>query len=79
MLACPSGGTFSANGLLPSDNDKPDFVRSFFESQVNTLRMWAHGHLITPLAPGWFGLFLGILPLQIRDHVPPNYFRALGQ
>jgi hypothetical protein len=79
MLVCLSGAQFSSGPLLPNDNDKPDFVRSFFDSVLNTIRMSIAGPLFAPLGPGLFGQFLGILPLQIRDHVPANYFRALGQ
>lgn len=79
MLACASGGRFDgAASLLASTNNEPDFVKSFFESALNTFRMSMAGQLPAPIGHGLLGRFFGILPQQIRDHVPPNYFRALG-
>jgi len=79
MLRCPRGSRFSdGEGLLPSTNDEPDFVASFFDSILNTARMWLHGNVFAPIGPGALGWFFGLLPSQIRDHIPPSYFRALG-
>ena len=77
-LECESGGKFDEiTAMQPPGNDAPEFFGSLFDSAVVAGRRALSGTLFEPLGPGGLGQFLGLLPQNIRDHVPPSYFAAL--
>ena len=79
FIHCASGGRFdAATPMLPHGNDMPEFFDSGFKSVVVVVRRAFDGQLLAPLGSGALGTFLGLLPQQIRDHVPPSYFGALA-
>ena len=78
-IQCASGGHFDENTpMLARGDDKPAFFDSFFSSFAIAGQRAREGTLFDPLGPGRLGAFLGSLPQQIRDHVPPSYFRAFA-
>jgi hypothetical protein len=78
-IPCPSGGRFDEQTpILPSGQDEPEFFDSLFTSVRAELQVLMAGQLFAPVGPGLLGQFIGVLPRQIRDHVPANYFKALA-
>jgi hypothetical protein len=78
-IQCSSDGRFDPQTpILPRDQDKPDFLASVFTSASNELHALIAGELFVPIGQGLLGQFIGILPRQIRDHVPASYFAALA-
>jgi Lipase (class 3) len=78
-MQCSSDGRFDLQTpILPRDEDKPDFLASLFSSVSTELHALIAGNLFMPVGKGPLRQFLGILPRQIRDHVPPSYFTALA-
>jgi triacylglycerol lipase len=78
-IQCSSGGRFDLQTpILPRDTDEPGFLASLFTSVGDELDALIAGKLFTPVGPGPLGQFIGILPRQIRDHLPPSYFAALA-
>ncbi len=78
-IQCQSGGHFDlTTPMLPPANDMPEFFDSGFKSVIVAARRALDGKLFDPIGLGGLGAFLGLLPQQIRDHVPPSYFGALA-
>jgi triacylglycerol lipase len=78
-IQCASDGHFDeTTPMLARDDDKPEFFDSLFASGTVALRKALEGKLFDPVGPGALGRVFGLLPQQIRDHLPPNYLRALA-
>jgi len=79
FIHCASGGRFdAATPVLPHGNDMPEFFESGLKSVVVVLGRAFDGQLLSPVGQGALGAFFGVLPQQIRDHIPPSYFAALA-
>jgi triacylglycerol lipase len=79
-MQCPSDGNFNVTTqpLLAPDQDKPDFVEGFLQSSLADFRAWSAFRFIRRIGPRPLDQLASLLPRMARDHVPGNYFRALG-
>ena len=64
--------------MLPPGNDEPDLGGSLGDSVSVTLQRLAAGTLFDALGDGPLGQLFGVLPQNIRDHIPLSYFAALA-
>ena len=79
-MQCPSDGSFNvqAQPLLAPDQDQPDFAASALQSGLADVRAWSVFRPIRRIGPRPLDRLAALLPRMVRDHVPGNYFRALG-
>jgi hypothetical protein len=79
-MQCPSDGSFTAPSppLLTSDQDQPDFAASALQSGLADFRALSVFRPIRRIGPRPLDRLAALLPRMVRDHVPGNYFRALG-
>jgi triacylglycerol lipase len=77
-MQCPSDGSFDGQTLQAPDEDKPDFVAGALQSGLDDIRAWTAFRFIRGIGPRPLDKLAALLPRMARDHVPGNYFRALG-
>jgi triacylglycerol lipase len=78
-LQCPTDGRFDQQTtIMAPEENKPDFIESFFQNGLAELRSFTPAHLIDGVAQRLLDLPAGVLPGMVRDHVPKSYFRALS-
>jgi hypothetical protein len=79
-MQCPSDGTFdvATQPLLAPDQDQPDFVAGAVQAGLDDFRAWSAFRFIRAIGPRPLDRLAALLPRMVRDHVPANYFRALG-
>jgi triacylglycerol lipase len=79
-LQCPPDGVFDLQSqqLQAPDQDLPDFTASLQQGALSVLGRLAQFRLDQGVGPRPLDIFARALPPGLRDHVPANYFRALG-
>jgi triacylglycerol lipase len=78
-MQCPPDGLFDLQlQLQPPDQDQPNFVAGLLQGGLSDFRAWAAFRPIRRIGPRPLDWLAGLLPRVARDHVPANYFRALG-
>ena len=79
-IHCPSDGTFDSAEMTrnPATDNKPDFLESILADGLADFRAFAALRLLRSMGPRPLDRLGALLPRMVRDHVPSNYFRALG-
>ena len=77
MVQCDSGGRFAAENLERAPGgDEPRIVDNAFDVVLENILHLMRLHVSLP-GPGPLGPLLQLLPVEIRDHLPDGYLRAL--
>jgi len=77
MVQCASGGRFAAENLEPAPGgDEPRITSNAFDVALENILHLLRLHVSLP-GPGPLGALLQLLPVEIRDHLPDGYLRAL--
>jgi hypothetical protein len=79
-IQCPTDGLFDGSQAQTSaaEANKPDFVDDAIEAGLADLRAFSAFQFIRRIGPRPLDRLAALLPRMVRDHVPANYFRALG-
>jgi triacylglycerol lipase len=78
MIRCPNEGQFA--GLLPASSDRndPNIVQSSVDTVFDDIKRLLLRQTLDIVGPRLLGLAANGLPTMVRDHIPTNYFKALG-
>jgi hypothetical protein len=79
-IQCPTDGRFSdpQTRTDPAVADEPDFLESTLASGLADFRAFTAFRFLRSIGPRPLDRTAAPLPRMVRDHVPSNYFRALG-
>lgn len=79
-VQCPSDGRFDGaqTKTNPARDNKPDFLESTLADGIADFRAFAAFRFMRGIGPRPLDRLAVLLPRMVRDHVPSNYFRALG-
>jgi pimeloyl-ACP methyl ester carboxylesterase len=78
-IQCPTDGRFSPQTpIAAAATDKPDFLESTLTAGLADFRAFAAFRFLRSIGPRPLDRAAALLPRMVRDHVPSNYFRALG-
>jgi triacylglycerol lipase len=79
-IQCPTDGLFDGSQAQISapEANKPDLVEGAIEAGLADLRAFSAFRFIRRIGPRPLDRLASLLPRVVRDHVPANYFRALG-
>jgi hypothetical protein len=61
-----------------AEENIPDFVANAIEAGIDDFRSFSAFRFFRRIGPRPLDLAASLLPRVVRDHVPANYFRALG-
>ncbi len=79
MIQCPTDGTFADPPTMSApDSNDPGFVDGLIQAGLADLRAFTALRFIRGIGPRLLDRLGGVLPRIVRDHLPANYFRALG-
>ena len=79
-IQCPTDGRFVGPPFErePAVADEPDFFEATLTSGLADFRALAGFRFLRRLGPRPLDRAAALLPRMVRDHLPSNYFRALG-
>jgi triacylglycerol lipase len=79
-IQCPTDGRFDGpqTAREPAAADKPDFFESTLAAGLADFRALAGFRVVRRIGPRPLDRAAALLPRMVRDHLPSNYFRALG-
>jgi triacylglycerol lipase len=79
-IQCPTDGRFDGprTEMTTAVADKPDFLESTLAAGLADFRAMAAFRFLRRIGPRPLDRAAALLPRMVRDHLPSNYFRALG-
>ncbi|MEH2516172.1 triacylglycerol lipase [Bradyrhizobium sp. AZCC 1610] len=77
-IQCPSDGSFEGAQITPAQDNKPAFIESIVQDGLADFRAFAAVRFLRRIGPRPLDRLAVLLPRMVRDHIPSNYFRALG-
>jgi lipase (class 3) len=79
-IQCATDGRFSdpQTEKDPAAADRPDFLQSTLTDGLADFRAFTAFRFLRSVGPRPLDRAAALLPRMVRDHVPSNYFRALG-
>ena len=79
-IQCPSDGRFDGPQTETSaaEQNEPDFIESTLQDGLADFRAMTALRFLRRIGPRPLDRLAALLPRMVRDHVPSNYFRALG-
>jgi predicted lipase len=79
-IQCRTDGLFDDPPTITgaAEQNLPDFVANAIESGIDDFRAFSAFQFIRRIGPRLLDRAASVLPRVVRDHVPANYFRALG-